>query len=642
MGVKNVAMIRSSSLPASSCDGKRKAPPAAKPKQPSAPVQASPKELPRSGRSIGFHAKVFGLVLLGAGCFAVGGFLLPGPRQQAKSAKSGNKEAVVNAGTIPGDPRGAGAFLKNIDPGPALRLPSEEGPYAVARTIDREVDKALVEAGIAPSSLASDAEFLRRAYLDVTGQVPTLEQATAFLDSTEPYKRSRLIDELLASPNYGRHFAAIWSDLLVKRDFDNNKSLKTEAFAGWLAEQFNENRSWDKIVTDLLTAEGKEAQVPQTFFFLANQENNKPAPNKLVGASANLFMGVQLQCAECHVHPFTKAWTPKDFWGLAAFFGGTRAEREQDPKGKPKIGTATITDQAAAPAGKNKDAVKAALAPVTIARPDPTNPKKTLEKIPAKYFEEDKPPLLDKGSYRADLAQWMISSKNRYFAPAAVNRAWAHFFARGLVNPIEEMNDDNQPSHPALLKNLAQAFVQSGHDQKHLIRAICNTKAYQRTSRPLPGNAGDDKLLSRMAVKVMSANVLLDALATVTAKPTKEEPAKGKGKKAVAAPTVRFFDAREYGDDPTEFSYGVPQLLRLMNSNLSNSSREVADRLLKASNGDGRKALEDIYLTALARRPTEAEVKKMSDFVGKQSDPNKGYAGVFWALLNSAEFMSNH
>src|SRR5262249_20256158 len=153
-------------------------------------------------------------------------------------------------------------------------------------------------------------------------------------DSQDPYKRSRLIDELLASSNYGQHFANVWCDLIVKHDFDNNKNLKTEAFVSWLAEQFNQDKAWDKIVTALLTADGKEEQNPATFFLLANQDNNQPAPSKLVGATGNLFMGIQIQCAECHVHPFNDKWKPDDFWGMAAFFGHTRAKREADGEGK--------------------------------------------------------------------------------------------------------------------------------------------------------------------------------------------------------------------------------------------------------------------------------------------------------------------
>jgi hypothetical protein len=189
-------------------------------------------------------------------------------------------------------------------------------PTAVAAAIDRELDRKLAEAKVTPAPAADDAEFLRRAYLDLTGRIPTVAQAVAFLDSKDPDKRRKLIDQLLDSENYGKHFGIIWSDLIVKRD-ENNRLLRPDAFKAWLAEGFNKNRGWNEIVTDLLTAEGSS---PPALFFLANRDMTRVAPNKIIGTTANLFLGVQMQCAECHNHPFVADWKQKDFWAMAAFF----------------------------------------------------------------------------------------------------------------------------------------------------------------------------------------------------------------------------------------------------------------------------------------------------------------------------------
>jgi len=524
-------------------------------------------------------------------------------------------------------------------------------PAALAFAIDQHLNQALTEAGVPASSLAGDAEFLRRVYLDITGRIPSYDATVAFLASQDPFKRSKLIDDLLASPDYGRHFAHLWTDILVKRDFDNNKNLKTEAFTAWLADRFNKDTGWNKIVSDLVTAEGKEEDVPQTFFILANQDNNQPAPDKLVGTTGNLFMGIQLQCAQCHVHPFTSQWKQQDFWGMAAFYGHTKAEREGQGKGNKKGGPATIKEvdvqkPMQGKGAKDKD-VKPVPAGASIAIPDPNDPKKTTGTARAKFFEGPAPALAGRAPYRPALAAWLTSEKNHYFAPATVNRLWAHFFARGFVNPIEDMHDKNKPSHPALLQHLSTELGRGGYDLKYLIRAICNSQAYQRTSRPVSANASDDRLFSHMAVKVLGARELLDSLAQATShkEPNRANPngaVKGGGPTGTGGnPMVRFFDTREYEDDPTEYSYGIPQVLRLMNSNLSASSAEAANRLARAGSGNRGKIIEDIFLTILSRKPHPFEVQRMGDFVAKQGD-SKGYAGVFWALLNSAEFTSNH
>jgi hypothetical protein len=204
------------------------------------------------------------------------------------------------------------------------------------------------------------------------------------------------------------------------------------------------------------------------------------------------------------------------------------------------------------------------------------------------------------------------------------------------------MHDKNPPSHPALLQALAGEFTRSGYDLKFVIRAICNSNAYQRTSRPLPENHNDERLFSRMSVKVLGARELLTSLTIATGYQEKMKAEANRGKAPIAGnPLVRFFDTRELEDETTEFTYGIPQLLKLMNTNLTTSSAEAASRIVKSVGGNKDRAIEEIYLTALSRRPSPAESKRMAEFVAKRGDPNKGYAGLFWALLNSAEFATN-
>jgi hypothetical protein len=524
------------------------------------------------------------------------------------------------------------------------------GPYDLAAAIDGEIDRALAAAGVPASPLADDAEFFRRVTLDLTGTVPTFERATAFLLDSDPYKRAAVIDELLDSPAYGKHFAHTWADLLIKRDFDANRNLRTEPFVAWLSGRFNNGAGWNGIVTDILTARGTESDASPVLFYLANQENNQPSPAKLAGATANLFLGVQLQCAECHVHPTVGRWGQQDFWGLAVFFSHLQFEREGGAKAVRPGAAVSVSEveRQAAPRGKaaKKNGGKEIKPGAVIAIPDPTDNRKTVGAARARFFEGPAPALA-RTPYRPALAAWLTSPQNKYFAPAAVNRVWAHLFARGLVHPVEEMHPDNAPAHPAVFGLLADDFVQSGYDVKRLIRVLCNTRVYQRTSRPVPGNSEDDRLLSHMPVKVIGARELLDALATVTGRREPESTARRPmrpAQKGDPGPVslARFFDTRAYDDDPTEYPYGVPQILKLMNTGLTNRAADVARRIAKAANGDRHRAIEDLYLTALTRRPRPEEIERMLAFVATQDDPAEGYAGVLWALLNSAEFVSNH
>jgi hypothetical protein len=621
--------------------------------------------LPHSGRRRLLEAGSLLVVVLAG--VAVGGFVLPRFARKADPAAARGRAPTkpgparpVRPGSLP---RPAGDRVKTGGPASAPspfdtprvvpRLPAGRPDLALAGRIDREVDAALAAAGVPASPLAGDAEFVRRVHLDLTGRIPTRERTVAFLDSDDPYKRARLIDELLAGPDYGRHFARAWADLLVKRDFDNNKNLKTAPFINWLAAQLDANRGWDRVVADMITATGREDRVPETFFLMANQDNRQPSPAKLAGATANLFMGIQLNCAECHAHPVTPEWGMNDFWGLAAFFGHTEARRGAVGKANNPSAPATIVEVEwrTPPRGKGRKGRRRALAlPAVIRVPDPTDPVKTLGTATARLLGSNKPVGDIKVPYRPHLAGWLTSERNPYFARAAVNRLWAKFFARGLVNPVDEMHGRNRPSHPGLLALLAGAFTRSGFDQKYLIRAICNSRAYQRTSRPLPGNKADETLLSHMPVKVLGARELLDSLEVATGvrrpgtplgrwrdKELEKSPAGSGGD-----PLVRFFDTRGPEDDPTEFSLGVPQLLRLMNSRLSAGSEAVADRLVRAHGPDVDRVLEEMYLRALARRPSAGEVHRLADFVARRGDRRAGFAAVYWALLNSAEFMSNH
>ncbi|MGE3807729.1 MAG: DUF1549 domain-containing protein, partial [Gemmataceae bacterium] len=363
---------------------------------------------------------------------------------------------------------------------PALAGPKDAA--ALARIIDKGIDQQLQAANVQASPQADDAEFLRRVYIDLTGVIPPADKAAAFLDSTDPNKREKLIDELLADPKYGTHLADIWVNMMFPRE-SNNRRITPEPLHKWMAEEFNKNTAWNKLVSDLVTAEGNQSKNGAVTYFLANA-----TVDKVTDSVSRLFLGVQLQCAQCHNHPFT-SWKRNEYWGMAAFFAKVRPDRAR--RGATDLG---VTE-----AGNGKG----------VRLPE------SAKVVPAKFLQGEEPKLDTKDPYRPVFATWMTAGQNPFFAKAMVNRTWGHFFGRGFVNPIDDMHEGNIPSHPELLKEMTARFVESDFDLKNLAKAICMSKAYQRTSKPTVSNADDEKLFSHMNLKPLSPEELYDALTAV-------------------------------------------------------------------------------------------------------------------------------
>jgi hypothetical protein len=528
-------------------------------------------------------------------------------------------------------------------------LPGLAGePAEVARRIDAEIQRVLKQSNAAPATIADDAEFLRRAFLDLTGRVPTVPQATAFLDSKDPAKRAKLIDDLLASPNFGEQFGRIWRDWIAPAELPsegnggNQPIAATQNLGKWFAARFNADEGWDAIVRKVLTADGTLKEQPQGLFFsLAGTDTGKPEPAGAARAIGSLFLGMQLQCAECHDDPF-KHYKQSDYWGLAAFFrnvGWKFNGRYFDmvtelPGGVPQGGKdklQTISD-------------KSPFAKITI-------PKGALKNggtvIPGKYPEgavlaaEDGKPL------RPILADWLTAKENPYFARTFVNRTWSYFFARGIVHPIDDMREKNPPSHPELLAYLAEEFAANGYTVKHLVKAITLSNAYQRTSRPLNGDAPDlAAKFGRMPVKVMTADDLYDSLRLAYADPgldirnydPKEAQRFGESSPVGTAydEFAKLFVTNE--DDATDFTHGIPQMLAMVNHPKLRSGGKAVEELVK-SKAEPAAAVETLYLSTLSRRPTSEESAEAVAFLEKRTDAKKGYAGILWMLVNRSEFM---
>jgi Protein of unknown function (DUF1549)/Protein of unknown function (DUF1553) len=537
---------------------------------------------------------------------------------------------------------------KPVKPAPPQQTHPVRDAAAIAVAIDREIDRRLAEAKVPASPTADDAEFLRRAYLDLTGRIPTWDRAAAFLDSREPDKRAKLIDELLASPDFGAHQADVWRPLLSPRDPANSKP-QLDRFSPWLTDQLNRNRGWDRITADLLGLTGDVKERPDSAFLMSHADRGQPRADLLATAIGKAFLGVQLQCAECHDHPFAP-WKQADFWGVAAFFGKIR---NTGVKGPPFVLT---EDPDPKPIDvKNGGADRPTMRPAgAIVIPAAGGNKGAGQVIPAKVLGGKPLALDDAGPYRPKFIEWLTSRDNGYFARAFVNSTWAQLFGRGLVHPTDQTHEKNPPSHPALLDLLAEEFVASEFDIKHLCRCISNSKAYQRSSRSVPGNEADAVLVSKMAVKPVGPEALYDSMMVVYAaskslpaggKPATGKPVKpGTGKPAGPAMSPRdefiHFFRGPGGAEPYELGHGIPQFLRRMNGETFNASSPIIGRMVREG-ANPERVIDTLFLATLTRRPTVDEQALMLKYVAGRANPEEGYAGVLWVLLNSGEFVLN-
>jgi hypothetical protein len=484
----------------------------------------------------------------------------------------------------------------------------------LAARIDRHVDARLAAEGVRPAGPADDAEFLRRVSLDLHGVVPTAEQAARFLADTAPDKRARFVDALLADPRYGEHLADVWQGYLVSPLADDYR-VRADRFRQWLAGRFNA-ATWDRVATDVLTATGKLDENPAVTYLIEGRLP-RTVPD-LTDLASRYFLGVRLNCAQCHDHPIV-AWKQQDFWGMAAFF--TQVQTPGKPKLVYNVGLKDYPEQTLASLkdGGTIDGFQAR-PPTFLGGAEWKAGKGTTN--------------------RAALAAWLTAPDNPYFARAMANRTWWRLFGRGIVNPVDDMHAANEPSHPELLDLLAKRFAESGFDLKFLTRAIVTSRAYQRTSRPGGDADRQAALFGRMSVKVLSAGQLYDSLVTVLGPPAR---APGANPRADA----RFEFVQFFADDgdpaPTAYRRGIPHLLRQMNSGQF-AGRSVAALAAKVGK-PGRPPDDvagDLFLAVLSRRPTADELRLFQEHITRAGSIDAATRELAWALLMTSEFSLNH
>ncbi len=515
-----------------------------------------------------------------------------------------------------------------------LGAPVETLPDA-RNFVDERVFANLKQIGIPPSPDCDDATFIRRVSLDITGRLPTEDEATAFFTSTDSDKRDQVIDTLLRSPDYAGYFANKWTSLLKNRRDDAADITSNFAFHAWVRDSLLANLPYDQIVRELLAATGTVIGNPPVAWYKRVKE-----PKQQLEDVAQLFLGVRMQCAQCHHHPFER-WSQDDYYSLSAFFSQVGR--------KP-----TMT--------RGEDLIfhKRGIATAK-------NIKTGLSLKPA-AFGDDVGDIAADHDPRLRLADWMSSPDNPFFAKALVNRYWKHFFKRGLIEPEDDIRDTNPPTNPELLAALEQHFVASGFDLKELVRAITSSQAYQLSAQPNEHNLADRQNYSRYYPRRLTAEVLLDAVDHLTGATTSfaNLPA---GTRAVALPDNSYNKS-----SPFLQVFGRPNgasvcgCERIQSSNLAQSLHLInsADVKSKLATDNGRAArlsksestaeekVAVLYLAAFSRKPRADELKTAMDYLNeplldaadKPIDKNRAvrenFQDLIWALMNTKEFLFNH
>jgi hypothetical protein len=513
------------------------------------------------------------------------------------------------------------------------------GELPVAKNfIDDLVFKKLKEIGMPPSQVASDATFIRRASIDIAGTLPTPDQVTAFVKDTSPDKRAELIDALLESPGYADYFANKWSALLRNKRPAKNGARVTFTFYDWLHDALAANEPYDQIVRDILTASGDLESNPAVGWYGQVKETQGQLED-----TAQLFLGMRLQCAQCHHHPFEK-WSQQDYYSFSAFF--SRVGR----KPEPATGREVIFHRRGQPSATNIK-TKQSVKPAGLG----TQPMD----VPA---DEDP---------RDVLADWMTRKDNPFFAKSLVNRYWKHFFGRGIVDPEDDMRETNPPTNPELLDALAKRFTESNYDLKQLVRDICRSTTYQLDSQPNEYNGVDRQNFSRYYPRRLNAEVLFDAVDQVTGAEAKfsDLPA---GIKAVQLPDNSYnkssYFLTVFGRPDSSSSCecerstapSLAQSLHLLNNKDLQSKVAApggrAATLAADKRGDEDK-LRELYLWAYAREPQADELSAAKSYVDRivtrggtpvsgspeeASRRKQAYEDLVWALINTKEFSFNH
>ncbi|MGE5191450.1 MAG: DUF1549 and DUF1553 domain-containing protein [Deltaproteobacteria bacterium] len=506
-----------------------------------------------------------------------------------------------------GEPRGAADRAAVTQ----IKLPPEE----LAAWIDGRFEEAWQKQHIEPAARTSDSEFVRRVFLDLIGRIPSVAEVRAFLDDAPPDKRRLLVEELLQRGAFAAHLANTWRDLLLAGASAIDARAQAPALETWLKLRFSASMPYDQLVRELLTA-ALDRNGPRTPSPLAFYQAAEFKPEVLAANTSRLFLGVQVQCAQCHDHPFAE-WKQPQFWSFAAFFNNLDASR-------PDGAAMASSDDAEEIRIPGKDVL-----------------------VPALFLDGSRPERT--AGKRLTVARWITAPENPYFARAAVNRIWGSYFGRGFVQPVDDLDPSHPPAYPEIFDALAAQFRLHQYDLKYLVHVITATRVYQLSSRGASPDKEDVQAahFARMPLRRMTSDQVYASFVQATG-----------FREAAANPNVlgnggardefqaKFADSAQ---SPTEIETTILQALSLMNgqhvaaaTDLENS--EFLAVVADAPYLDEAGRVETLFLAALSRPPEPAEMEMFVENKGF-ADPaarKAALADIFWTLLNSAEFLLNH
>ena len=511
--------------------------------------------------------------------------------------------------------------------------------------VDQHIFAKLRTLGLPPSQASEDSTFLRRATIDIAGRLPTLEETDEFLDDTDPEKRQRKVDQLLASTDYADYFAGKWAAILRNKRSSPHHARGSFAFHSWIRNALHHNLPYNAFVRQFVAASGEVGENPPVIWYRTVKDSKEQLQDV-----AQIFLGQRLQCAQCHHHPYEK-WSQDDYYGFEAFF----SKVGRKPGAQP--GEEVIFNKIGAASARNPRSGRA-LSP---------KPLGGEELILANHHDP-----------RDSLADWMTNEGNPFFARMLVNRYWKHFFGRGIVDPEDDMRVTNPPTHPDLLDSLARSFVESGYDLKGLVRTICNSRTYQLSSIPNEHNLDDRQNYSRFYPRRLPAEILLDGINSVT---NAKEKFNGQpqGIRAVQLPDDQFTkesyflsvfgrpDMNSACECERADDVNLAQALHLVNStNIRNKlASEDARAALLVKNGEAsvEARISELYRRAFSRAPGPEELTIGVQYLKRKRTPpdpstlsedqrknarspeamaREPYEDLIWALLNTKEFLFNH
>ena len=502
-----------------------------------------------------------------------------------------------------------------------LVLPKDlqyDAPEVTGNYIDELVGKKLNQLRILPSELCTDEEFLRRITIDITGQLPTEDEYQLFINDVAADKRAALIERLLARKEFSEIWAMKFAQLLMIKSTNQVSYKSAFLYNQWLTDKFAKNVPIDEMVRELFGATGGTFSNPATNYYQIERDVLKRAEN-----AAQVFMGIRTQCAQCHNHPLDR-WTMDDYYGFAAFFCQTAQKNAEDYREK------IIYDR----------------------RSGEVKHKVTGKNMTPKFLGGEVADTKGKDR-RLVMAEWLTSPDNPYFSTSIANRVWAHFMGVGIVEPVDDIRVSNPATNPELFQKLGDKLAEYKFDFRQLVRDICNSHAYQRSVTPNESNKSDTRNYAYATVRRIPAEMMLDCVSQVTN--TKE---KFRGL-PIGARAVQIADGRtstyflntfgraprntvcegEASTDPS-----LSQALHLLNGSATSgkiSQGKVADELLK-DNATPQQALDRLYVRCLSRFPTDSERQELLASIEKAPNPKEGLEDIFWAILNSREFVFNH